>query len=91
MNKGQFVDYVAERNKIKKVDAQKMLDILTDSIINCVAKHDELFLVGFGRFYKNKIAARMGLNPKTKEKMHIDSFIQISFRAGQDFKQSCNN
>ena len=37
----------------------------TESVIIALKDNDEISLVGFGKFYKTKVAARTGRNPKT--------------------------
>lgn len=50
----------------------------------------EISLVGFGRFYKTQMKARIGRNPKTGESMKIAAYVQPRFTAGIKLKEACN-
>jgi len=90
MNKGEFADYIAQRNNIKKSEAEKIINTFTDGVIGSVSEGKELSLVGFGSFSINKVSAREGLNPKTKEKLKIEAYNQVRFKVGQKLKDACN-
>jgi len=91
MNKSEFADYIAQKNNIKKTEAEKIINIFTEGLIGSVSEGKELSLVGFGSFTINKVAAREGINPKTKEKLKIEAYNQVRFKVGQKLKDACNN
>ena len=51
---------------------------------------DKISLVGFGTFSVGERPAREGINPLTKEKIHIDAKKVIKFKAGADLADSLN-
>ena len=53
-------------------------------------KEGKVTLVGFGTFKKSKRAARDGINPLTKEPLHIPAKNVVSFKAGSKLKDSVN-
>ena len=91
MNKAEFVDHITKENKLSKVEAEKMLNIITNSIVSALAQGDEISLVGFGKFYTTAVAAREGRNPKTGEVLSIHAYKQVKFSAGQSLKNACNS
>ena len=91
MNKTEFVNYIAERNNIKKTEAERIINIFTDAVIGSVSEGKELSLTGFGNFTISKVAARDGINPKTKEPLKIEAFNQVRFKVGQRLKDACNS
>ncbi|MCG9890643.1 MAG: HU family DNA-binding protein [Thermosynechococcaceae cyanobacterium MS004] len=88
MNKGEFVDAVAEKANVTKKDADAILSATLDIIVESVASGDKVSLVGFGSFEKRDRAAREGRNPKTGESMTIAATTVPAFSAGKSFKEA---
>jgi nucleoid DNA-binding protein len=90
MNKGEFVDFIANKNKSTKVDVQNVINVFTNSVISALSEGKEVNLTGFGSFYANKTEARTGRNPKTGAEIKIKAMNQPKFSAGQKLKDACN-
>ncbi len=91
MNKSELVAFMAELGGNSKVDADRALGWVMDSIIAALAKGNDISLVGFGSFQVQQRNAREGRNPKTREPMHIPAYKQPVFRAGKRMKDACNS
>ena len=91
MNKGEFVSYIAEQNNRTKVEAEKVIDMFTSSVIDAIATGNEISLVGFGNFSISKVAARDGRNPLTGEALKIAAYNQPKFKVGQKLKDAVNS
>jgi DNA-binding protein HU-beta len=72
------------------MEADSIINIFTESILVALEEEDEVFLVGFGRFYKANIKAKNGRNPKTGESIKIPAHIRPKFTAGIKLKEVCN-
>ena len=90
MNKGEFVDYIAQHQNITKVEADKIINIFSGSITSALSEGNEVILIGFGKFYSSKVAARSGRNPKTGQPLQIQAYVQPKFSAGEKLKSACN-
>ena len=95
MNKSQFNKYVreslAKRYRNGKVeDANELIDIFVESVMNAMSENDEILLVGFGRFSKTRVESRIGRNPRTGEPIKIKSYNQIRFKSGLKLKEAGN-
>jgi DNA-binding protein HU-beta len=90
MNKSEFAEYIAKNYNCTKTEANRIIDIFTDAVINGVGDGNELNLVGFGSFYTNKVKARSGRNPKTGASISIPAYYQPRFSAGRKLKDACN-
>lgn len=90
MNKGEFINHISELHKCTKVEAEKVVDMFTSSVVDAVGKDNDILLIGFGQFAIGKLAARKGHNPKTKESIEIPAYNQVRFRAGQKLKDAVN-
>ncbi|HNQ86583.1 MAG TPA: HU family DNA-binding protein [Deltaproteobacteria bacterium] len=90
MTKMDLVDVVAGKQKISKAAALAVVDALTDAIAGALKKGDKVTLVGFGSFDVAKRAARMGVNPRTRQKIKIKASKAPRFRAGKALKDAVN-
>lgn len=91
MNKGDFVKHIAEQHRCTQVEAEKTIDMFTSSVIDAIGKGNEVSLIGFGNFSVSEVAARAGINPKTKEPLQIPARRQVKFKVGQKLKDACNS
>ncbi|NJL56184.1 HU family DNA-binding protein [bacterium] len=87
MNKGELVDKVAEKANITKKEADKVISVTFESIMEAVSKGEKVTLVGFGTFEARGRQAREGRNPKTGDKMTIPATTVPAFSAGKLFKE----
>jgi len=71
-----------------KKQAQEIVEAFFDTIVKTLAKGEEVNITGFGSFRVVKRAARMGVNPKTGEKIQIAASIKPKFRAGKLLKEA---
>lgn len=90
MNKQEFIDHIASQHKCTKVEAEKAIDIFTSSVIDALGEGKEISLIGFGSFSVNKIEARDGINPKSRERIKIATYNQPKFKVGQKLKDAVN-
>tara|TARA_B110000503_G_scaffold83407_1_gene127242 strand:+ start:6877 stop:7149 length:273 start_codon:yes stop_codon:yes gene_type:complete len=90
MNKGNFVSYIADKHNCTKIEAEKVVDMFTSSVIGALGKGEEVSLVGFGNFSVSDVKARLGRNPRTGEAIQIKAYKQPKFKVGQKLKDACN-
>lgn len=86
MNKSELVEEIQKDLKGSKADAERALNAVLESIKRGIKKDKGVQLVGFGTFTVKKRAARMGINPQTKEPMKIKASKAVSFKAGAGLK-----
>ena len=88
MTKTDLISMVAQKSEITKKDSEKAVGAVIDAITEALASGDKVQLVGFGTFEVKTRGARMGINPRTKEKMQIAASKLPSFKAGKALKDS---
>lgn len=88
MNKTEMIEEIASRTNLTKADAARAVNAVLDTIIETVAKGEDVTLPGFGSFKSVQRAAREGKNPKTGEKLQIAATIAPKFSAGATFKSA---
>ena len=68
MNKAELIEKIAHATNNTKAGTEEFLDATLDVIRRSVKKGNEVKLVGFGTFTKQKRKARIGRNPKRVKK-----------------------
>jgi len=71
-----------------KKQAQTVVEAVFDTIVKTLGRGEEVAVTGFGTFRVVKRAARMGVNPKTGEKIQIAASTKPKFRAGKLLKEA---
>ncbi|MCH5266421.1 MAG: HU family DNA-binding protein [Lachnospiraceae bacterium] len=90
MNKTELVAAMAEKAELSKKDAEGALKAFIDAVTDELKKGGKVQLVGFGTFEVSDRAARDGINPLTKEPMHIPASKAPKFKAGRGLKDAVN-
>ena len=88
MTKQEFVDAVAERAGISKRDAGDAVDAMLDTLTDTLKRGDSVTFTGFGKFSSSARAARMGVNPRTGERVQIQATTVPKFTAGSALKSA---
>ena len=88
MNKDALVSAIAEKTEISKKDVEIVLDEMMEAITKAIKSGEKVTLTGFGTFKVSKRAAREGINPQTKAKIHIPAMAVPKFTAGKALKEA---
>jgi DNA-binding protein HU-beta len=88
MNKSQLIAAVASDSGLSKVDSARAIDSLLDTVTRTLKKGDEVSITGFGKFSVVNRSARLGVNPRTGERVKIKASKAPKFSAGAALKQA---
>lgn len=89
MKKPELVQAIQQAGGLDtKKQAETIVDAFFDTIVKTLSKGEEVGITGFGTFRVVKRAARMGVNPKTGEKIQIAASTKPKFRAGKVLKEA---
>jgi nucleoid DNA-binding protein len=88
MNKAELVAAVQKSlgKDTSKALAERAVEAVIDGVKSGLKKGKPVQLVGFGTFKVASRKARMGINPKTGEKIKIKASKSVKFSAGKDLK-----
>ncbi len=88
MNKAELVTVVQNSigGEITKSCAEKAVEAVLDGIKSGVSNDKSVQLAGFGSFSVTQRAARMGVNPRTGEKIQIAESRSVKFKPAAAFK-----
>jgi DNA-binding protein HU-beta len=87
MNKGEFIDRLAEDAKLTKKDARQLLDSVLGLIEKSLVQGEEVKLVGFGKFAVRARKASSRINPQTKRPIRVPAKVVPLFRPGKELKR----
>lgn len=90
MNKGEFVEALADRMDVSRAQADRALSAVLDLITEHMAKGEKVAFTGFGSFEVSSRAARTGRNPQTGASIKIAASKVPKFSAGASLKNSVN-
>ena len=90
MNKKEFARHISDEHSCTLTEANRIIDLFTNSVISGLREDKDISLIGFGNFSVSTISARDGRNPRTGESLKIAAHNQLKFKAGQNLKDSVN-
>src|SRR5947208_12637502 len=90
MTKAELVDEVARVVQLTKKQAETIVNIVFDSIVDSLRAGQKIELRGFGSFRLRSRKSRTGRNPKTGEKVEVPSKKIPYFKPGKELKELIN-
>ena len=87
MNKTEFINAVAEKSGLSKVDAKKAVEAFVVFLSSELKEGGKVALLGFGSFSVAEKSARKGVNPKTKQPIEIPARKSVKFKAGAELTE----
>ena len=90
MNKAQLIEKLSQEVEgLNKKQAEKTIEVLTDTIIEELKNDHEVTIAGFGTFLSKTRYARGGVNPqKPSERITIPAVKVAKFKTGYHLKQA---
>ncbi|MDR0703088.1 MAG: HU family DNA-binding protein [Azoarcus sp.] len=90
MNKGEFVEALADRLEVPRAQAERALAGVLELLSDQLVKGEKVTFTGFGSFEVSERAARTGRNPQTGEAIKIAASRVPKFSAGATLKGAVN-
>ena len=90
MTKSEMIEKLAKDYELSKKDVEKVFNGTFNLFKSELEKGNNVSVAGFGTFKVSKRAARDGINPLTKEPLHIPAKNAVSFKAGSALKAADN-
>jgi integration host factor subunit beta len=91
MTKADIVEQVSREAEMTKKDAEQLVEIVFDSIIEALNKGEKVELRGFGSFRTRQRGARKGRNPKSGAAVEIPAKRVAYFKPGKELKEVIND
>jgi DNA-binding protein HU-beta len=90
MNRNELITQVSSSTGISKVNVNKTLDGVINSITRSLKSGKDVRLVGFGTFVVMKRKEMKGRNPRTGKEIKIKASHRPKFRAGKALIDAVN-
>jgi len=89
MNKAQLIERLSEKVEgLSRKQAEKTIEVLTETIIDELKNDREVNITGFGTFLSKTRYARGGVNPQNpSERITIPAVKVAKFKTGYHLKQ----
>jgi DNA-binding protein HU-beta len=88
VTKSELVDQVADRAELTKQDASRAVDAVLATVEDALRRGSEVTVSGFGKFHVSERGARVGVNPRTGERIQIAAARVPRFTAGSGLKSA---
>ncbi len=88
--KADVINAMSEQAGISKKEAALAFDAFIGYISAACQNGDRCAIPGLGSFTVSHRKARVGLNPRTKEKIAIPASKNVRFKAGKDLRDLMN-
>ena len=88
MNKASIVEAVHGKLGGTKVQAEEVVDMIINSIVDTLKKGEEVSIAGLGIFATKNRAARTARNPRTGESIQVPAMRVPKFRAAKALKDA---
>lgn len=88
MNKTELIDAVSAKSGLTKADTDRAFKAMVETVMETLAKGEQVSLIGFGTFLVRERQARTGRNPRTNEAIEIAAAKIPAFKAGKALKDA---
>lgn len=87
MNKAELVAAIADNLLVTKRSVEEVISLFCDTVVETLAKGEEVKLTGFGTFEIRVRSERRGVNPQTGQEIVIPSGRTIVFKPSKLLKE----
>lgn len=87
MKTSDIVAIVAEKTGTTQAEAKKVIDTFFDTVVEVTAAGESVSIHGVGKFTVSNRSARSGVNPKTREPIHVPAKKVLVFRSSPAIKK----
>lgn len=86
MKKSEISRKISYRFRLPASDADRILDVITDSMTEAIISGSRVEIRGFGSFYTKNYDPYTGRNPRTGERVEVKAKRLPCFRQGKEIK-----
>ena len=87
-HKRDIINRIAEHFDDSQENIKYIVDCFTEQLLINLGNGRDIEFRGFGVFRIKERPGRMGINPKTQEKVEIDPKKHVHFKMGSELKQA---
>ena len=87
MTKADLINVIAEKAKLQHKQAEIIVNLVFDQMIDALKRNDRIEIRGFGSFVNREYGAYKGRNPKTGEVVNVAPKRVPFFKVGKELKE----
>lgn len=87
MTKADLINIIAEQAKLQHKQAEVIVNLVFDMMIDALKKDDRIEIRGFGSFVNRRYGAYKGRNPKTGQVVNVEPKKVPFFKVGKELKE----
>jgi len=90
MKKIDLIEEISKQSMISRLESKRCVEVILEEISSAIASGEKVEVRGFGGFYKRHRKERIGINPKTGEKVKVNEKFVPFFKPGKFLKEAVN-
>ena len=90
MKKIDLIEEISKKSTISRSESKRCVEVILNEISSAIASGERVEVRGFGGFYKRHRKERIGINPKTGEKVKVAEKFVPFFKPGKFLKEAVN-
>ena len=90
MKKIDLIEEISKQSMISRSESKRCVEVILEEISSAIASGEGVEVRGFGGFYKRHRKERIGINPKTGEKVKVAEKFVPFFKPGKFLKEAVN-
>ena len=90
MKKIDLIEEISKQSMISRSESKRCVEVILEEISSAIASGERVEVRGFGGFYKRHRKERIGINPKTGEKVKVAEKFVPFFKPGKFLKEAVN-
>ena len=90
MKKTDLIEAVSKQSSISRSESKFCIEVILAELSSAITSGDGVEVRGFGVFYKRHRKGRIGINPKTGEKVKVAEKFVPFFKPGKLLKDAVN-
>ena len=91
VNKSDIINLVCDKNNLSLADTEYSIKKIIDYMGSNLYQGDRIEIRGFGTFCLHTHKSRIARNPKTGEKIALESRNSVHFKPSKELKSRVNN
>ena len=90
MKKIDLIEEISKQSMISRLESKRCVEVILEEISSAIVSGEGVEVRGFGGFYKRHRKERIGINPKTGEKVEVTEKFVPFFNPGKFLKEAVN-
>ncbi len=87
MTKADLINIIADKAKLQHKQAEVIVNLVFDMMIDALKKDDRIEIRGFGSFVNRSYGSYKGRNPKTGQVVNVQPKKVPFFKVGKELKE----